>query len=621
MAKTITKEEKIERAPAKESAPPKTPSPKKQGENLERSTIQTMKIAAVRWLKPNWKIMSGAIAANVAVGALTGSLPIFLQKSLGALFDPQSQIPLYFISGAIFFLLTFRATATYIGNFLNAYLGLRIMTGVQLDLFQHFLLADYHIIGSQHSGQMVASFMNEARMVDGLIGGQAVILLRYFITLIGVFGAMIYINWQLSLFVIGFMPFVFFSMFSYGKLVREYFNKSMSQTGNINAHIVEAARGAKIIRAYGKEKQELTMAQGRITELLRNMARVQRARAASGPSAELIVGIGMAMIFFYVGYQGRGGNFTQGDLVGFITAMLLIYQPLKALAGAQASIQIARAACDRVLGRLEVKSKIISLPNAPKLLIESEREKRRIHFDKVSFRYPDTKKLVLRNISFGAHPNEMIALVGHSGGGKSTIFNLLERFYDVNQGSIKIDGQDIRKVDIASLRQSISLVLQDIFLFDDNIANNIAYARPHATKAEVIQAAKLAHAHEFIEEMPQGYETKIGENGQRLSGGQRQRIAFARAALRDTPILLLDEPTSALDSESEEALQQGLSGLAKGRTVIIIAHRLSTIKNADRIFVIDSGQVIERGAHQKLMARGGVYKNLYNKQFLDDRDS
>jgi subfamily B ATP-binding cassette protein MsbA len=616
IAKKVAK--KTARVKPKE-APSKKKKIEKQKKKNERSTIQVMRIAMRRWLKPHWKIMTGAVIANLIVGAATGAFPVFIQQSLDILFDPKSQIPLFAVSGGVLVLLTVRAAATYVGNFLNAYTGLNIMTSVQYDLFKYFLLADFHVIGSQHSGQLVASFMNEARQVDGLIGGALVLLLRHGVTLLGVLGGMIYINWQLACFVLITMPPVFYFMIAYGQKARSHFNNSMAQTGNINAQIIETARGAKIIRAYGTEARELKKSKTRIKELLRNMARVQRARSASGPSAELIVGFGMAAIFFYVGYHGRAGNFSQGDLVGFITAMLLIYQPLKSLAGAQAGIQIARAATERVLARLDTKSIIVSPPQAPKLKIHKNQKKVRILFKDVVFGYPGFANNVLHGITFRVRPNQMVALVGHSGGGKSTILNLLERFYNVNSGLVKIDQQNVNEVSIKSLRESMSLVLQDVFLFDDTIAKNIAYAKPRATRKEIIAAAKLAHAHEFIKKMPQGYNTPIGEDGRSLSGGQRQRISFARAAFRNAPILLLDEPTSALDSESEEALQKGLRSLMKKRTVIIIAHRLSTIRSADNIFVVEQGRIIQSGKHEELMKTKGVYKNLYDTQFSNHK--
>lgn len=594
---------------------------KRAQEKLSRSTIQVFKLAFSRWLKPNWKIMAGAILCNVIVGASTGFFPIFIKESLDILFNPQSNIPLFAISAAVFSLLAIRATSTYLGNFLNGYIGLRIVTAVQHDLFKHFLTSDYNVIGNQHSGQLVSSFMNEARQVDGLIGGQVVLLLRHAITLIGILGGMIYINWKLSSFVLVFLPFIFYFMFAYGKLAREYFKDTMMQTGNINEQILEISRGAKIIRAYGTEKREIKKAEVGITELLKNMARVQRVKSASGPSSELLIGFGMAALFFYVGYQGRAGNFTQGDLIGFITAMLLIYQPLKSLSGAQASLQISRVATERVIDRLDTKSTLFIPAKVSKLKIDPESKKMRILFKDVSFSYPGTNKKVLDGVNFNVMAGEMRALVGNSGSGKSTVFNLLERFYDIDKGSIKIDGQDIKNISIESLRRSISLVLQDVSLFDDTIAKNIAYAKSSATKKEVIAAAKLSYAHEFIVEMPEGYETKIGENGSRLSGGQRQRISFARAALRDSPILLLDEPTSSLDSKSEEILQKGLKELMKNRTTLIIAHRLSTIQNADKIFVVDKGTIVERGNHSELLKKNGVYSNLYRTQLLKNDDA
>ena len=591
-----------------------------QTEQPKKKIIEVVRIAMRKWLLPQWKLLASAILANVLVGILTGSFPVFIQQSLDALFDPKSSIPLILISGAIFTLLTMRALATYLGNFLNGYLGMKILNSVQVDLFKYFLFSDFDTIHSQHSGKVISSSMNEAQAVNGLIGAQLIFLLRHFITLIGVLGGMIYINWELSFFILSFMPIVFYSMFRYGKLVRNHSVTAITQMGNLASQILETTHGAKIIRAYGKESEELEKYKVAIQERLRTAARTTRLSSASSPSAEVVVGFGMGALFFYVGYQGRAGEFSQGDLVGFITAMLLIYQPLKALATAQVAIQIALVGTERVLQKVELQSTISIKSSAPDLEIDSTNKQPRIAFENVSFRYPRTEIDVIRSINFSVTPNEMVALVGHSGGGKSTLFNLLERFYDVNGGAIKIDGQDIRDVNLKSLRRALSLVLQDVFLFDDSIAKNIAYARPNATQEEIIAAAKLAYAHDFIETTPDGYDTRIGENGKNLSGGQRQRISFARAALRNSPILLLDEPTSALDTESEEALQKGLQSLMKERTVLIIAHRLSTIKNADRILVVGDGQIVESGTHQALMDKAGAYKRLYDAQFANSKE-
>ena len=578
--------------------------------------IPIAKIAARKWLVPHWKIMAAALATGLIVGLSTGAFPLFISNSVDILFDKSSQVPLWGISLAVFLLLFVRASATYANGFLNTYLAQKIGMDVQYDLLKHFLFNDYGETTKEHSGKIVSSFMNEAKQVNALIGSQIVVFLRNNVTLIGVFGSMIYINWRLSLFVIVLLPLVFFAMQFFSTQARQSSVDAFKNTGSIGQHIVETVRGAKIIRAFGAEKRELDQAQQKIKTLLRNIMRTQRAKAASGPSSELLVGIGIAFLFFYVGLQGRSGSFSQGDLVGFITALLLIYQPLKAVAGGLSEVKIAAGATQRVFDKLNVKAKITSPPRAKKLTINPKTKGELICFEKVSFAYPGYKNRALSDISFSIKAGTTTALVGLSGGGKSTIFNLLERFYDPNQGRIVINGQDIRQISLASLRQSISLVLQNVFLFDGTIIDNIAYAKKNAKKREIIAAARLANADEFIQNLPQGYQTEISEDGQTLSGGQRQRIAFARAALRAAPILLLDEPTSALDSKSEMAIQTGLRKIRQNRTTLIIAHRLSTIKDADQILVIDQGQIAEQGTHRQLIASGQIYAKLYREQSL-----
>ena len=594
---------------------------KKKIDKAQEDKFKVFRRAMRLWLLPYWKIMLGAILANVIVGMSTGALPVFIQYSIDILFDPESAVPLIAISLAVFFLLATRAIFTFVGNFLRSYVVQRITAKVQYDLFENLIYSDYEVVSSRHSGQILTSLLQEAQQVNIVIAATPINLMRNGITLLGIFASMFIINWRLASFVALTVPFVFLSMRFFGRRTKKSFNKMMNKTGNWGSHILEVARGMRIIKAYGTEERELDRSKKKMGEVIRNGMRTQRAQMASGPSAELLVGFGMAAIFFYVGYEGRAGNFSQGELVGFIAAMLLVYQPLKATATLHASIQQGLVATQRLFTRLDIKSKITSPSHLPELKIEKNDPQHRICFEGVKFKYPGSHIPALKEVNLNIRPGEMVALVGRSGGGKSTILNLLQRFYDVDEGRVQIDGQDIREVQVASLRRSMALVLQDVFLFDDTIAANIGYAKEDASFDEIVKAAKIANAHDFIMDLPKNYDARIGENGALLSGGQRQRLAFARAALRDAPILLLDEPTSALDSESEHAIQEAMQQLLKNRTVIVIAHRLSTIMNADKIFVVHEGQVVEGGTHKDLLEKNGTYARLYKTQFSSAQTS
>lgn len=378
-----------------------------------------------------------------------------------------------------------------------------------------------------------------------------------------------------------------------------------------NTFIVESLTGLRIVKAYGQEDQQISRARATIDRVLDYTMRALRARAAASPAIEGLAGFAVGAIIYVGGYQSMQGNLTAGEFMGFITALLAVYQPLRSVANIQTILQEGVSAGTRVFSILDQKDAILDTPNAKPLKIENGE----ISFDQVSFQYAGRDIPALNDVSIHVPAGKTVALVGQSGSGKSTLLNLVLRFFDVSGGQIQIDGQDIRSVDLNSLRRATALVTQDPFLFDDTIANNISYGKQDFSQADIEQAAKQAAAHEFIVDMPEGYQTRVGESGLRLSGGQKQRIAIARAMLKDAPILLLDEATSALDTASEQKVQTALTQLMKGRTSLVIAHRLSTIMHADEIFVMREGQVVEHGTHTQLLDKRGVYADLYERQF------
>ena len=400
-----------------------------------------------------------------------------------------------------------------------------------------------------------------------------------------------------------------------GRRMRRVSANTQAEIGQLTTLLSQTFQGARLVKAYGMEDYEERRAAGLFERLFALIDRATRTRSRASPMMETLGGAAIAIVILYGGHQVIVGTRTPGAFFSFITALLLAYQPLKSLANLNASLQEGLAAAQRIFQVLDVEPTIRDMPGAQPLCVAGGE----IRFDRVRFGYAPGA-VALDDVSLTVPPGRTVALVGASGAGKSTILNLIPRFFDVEEGSIAIDGQDIRSVTLASLRGAVALVAQEVTLFDDTLRANIAYGRFGAAATDIEAAARAAGADEFIRELPNGYDTQVGEHGVRLSGGQRQRLAIARAMLKDAPILLLDEATSALDSESERQVQAALRTLIRGRTTLVIAHRLSTVQGADLICVVDRGRIAESGRHTELLARGGLYARLYAMQFADERD-
>lgn len=569
------------------------------------------------YLRPYLWLLGLSILANVIIAATTGALPWFIQQAIDEVFNAKNEMMLVAVPLGVIAISLVKALATYASNVIMHFVGQRSTSNLQRDLFARLVRGDLAYISSQHSGTYLSIFMNDATRLRTTVSQIIVALVRHLLTIFALIGFMFTINWHLALiYTVIVVPMGISSMRKLGRVTRNASRKSLEETGGLSTLLAETLGGLRIVKAYGQESDQIDRAGSTIDRVLEFTMRGLRARAAAVPAIEGLGGVAVGTIIFVGGYQSMQGNLTAGEFMGFITALLAVYQPLRSVANMQTVLQEGVAAGKRVFAILDQHDAIIDAPDAKTLTVNNAS----LRFDNVVFQYDGREIPALNGVTVEAQAGQTIALVGASGSGKSTLLNLVLRFFDVGNGKIEIDGQDIRSVTLDSLRAATALVTQDPFLFDDSVANNIAYGAPNATQADIERAATLAAAHEFIVDMPDGYETRVGESGMRLSGGQKQRIAIARAMLKDAPILLLDEATSALDTASEQKVQGALNELMKGRTSLVIAHRLSTIMHADCIFVMQDGRVVEQGKHDELLIQDGVYADLHQKQFDNEAE-
>lgn len=540
-------------------------------------------------------------------GPSQSSLPFGLEFSTA----DNGDIPLiYFICVGIVIVMGLKALATYISGVQLNYAGQKVVEKIQVQLFSRLVRADLSWIQQTHSGRFISTFMSDANRIRGTMTETVVNLTRHLFTVIGLWVYLYYLDPKMALLMSAIIPFAAINVRKLGKRNRKASTKTLSETGGLSALILEALDGLRVVKAYGQENSEIKRASGLIGTLVAHQMKAVKAKAAASPTTEFLTGIGIALVIFYAQSQVQNGTLSVDAFIGFMAAVMLAYQPLKAVANQFTMLQDGVAALSRIFPMLDREPLIVDTPGVKDLVIT----KAAVHFKGVSLRYSDST-LAVENIDLRIEHGQSVALVGPSGSGKSTLLNMVPRFYDATGGGLFIDGQDVRSISLASLRQASSLVTQDPFLFDDSVRANIAYGSPDATQEEIEAAAEKAAAHDFISRLSQGYDTRVGEAGSKLSGGQRQRIAIARALLKNAPILLLDEATSALDTASELQVQKALDTLMEGRTTLVIAHRLSTIMHADKIYVVDGGHVKEQGTHQELIALDGLYAELYRTQF------
>ena len=551
-----------------------------------------------------------ALVFMILVALATAALAYMMKPIIDSGFAHPKLDILLWACGAVFLTFVVKGGASYGESVVMTFVGQRIISDIQNSLFKQLMKLDLAYFHNTPSGELLSRFTNDVNMMRNAMENTLLNLGKDLILLVCLIVLMFHRDPMLAtiafpVFLIAVLP-----ILKIGKRMRKVTFHTQDQHAVLTNQLSQTFQGIRVVKAYGMEKAESNRIEQQINTIFNLIYKATRIRSASHPIMEILAGFAIACVMAYGGWEVMNNIRTPGDFASFITALLLIYDPLKRLSNLNARLQEGIAAAYRVIQILDMPPKIQN-SNNPRRLTHVPGH---IEFRDVTFNYQKQKRLTLEHLSFEAKPGQTIALVGASGAGKSTIINLIPRFYDIAKGEILIDGINIKELDISDLRQHIALVSQEIALFDRSIFDNIAYSEKSISMEEVIAAAKSAAAHEFIERLPNGYDTYVGENGVKLSGGQRQRIAIARAMLKDAPILLLDEATSALDTDSERQIQDALSRLMKGRTTILVAHRLSTVIDADWIYVLDHGKLVESGGHHDLLKHDGVYARLWKKQ-------
>jgi subfamily B ATP-binding cassette protein MsbA len=548
----------------------------------------------------------------IIISALaTAGVAWLLDPAIKKIFVEKDTKLLFVIPALIVFAFMLKSVATYMIRVKTIKVSYNVVKNIQILMADKILKSDTAFIASKHSGKFISNFTNDTGVLLGVINGIAISAIKEFFTLIALMSLMFYQNWRLSILAIIMIPIAAFFSKTLGKRMGKYVNKSLEASEVFTKFLSEILKATSVIKIFQREEEESKNFKNVIEKRIETMTQVERTRLGAGPVMETITGMAIAIVVFYGGYLSINNQIEIGSFFSFLTALMLAYQPVRALAGVNIGISEGIMAAKRIYSLLDTANQISDNSEGKILNIKNKD----IVFDNVNFAYPDGTT-ALKNITTKIKGGSTVALVGKSGSGKSSFINLLPRFYSVKNGTIKIDEQDISNVTLKSLRKEIAVVSQDVILFDDTVEANIAYGRLGASKEDIILASKNAAADEFIRELPDGYETIVGENGLKLSGGQKQRLSIARAMLKNSSIILLDEATSALDTESEAKVKYAIDNLIKNRTTIVIAHRLSTIKNADKIIVLSEGSLVEEGTHEELLIKSNTYKKLYSQEIV-----
>ncbi len=555
------------------------------------------------------KIFLAALFSILVAGSTSG-IAWLLDPAIKKIFIEKDETLILMIPAFIVITFATKGISLYLAKSTMINVGEEIKKLLQFDMISSLINADTKLIDGKHSGKFISNLTYDVSHITNMLSDAVLALFKDSLTLMGLLIVMFYQNWKLSLISIIMIPLASIAAKTLGKRISKVATEAQERSGFLNSYLIELFKNHKLIKIFQKENYEIKRSDEHLEILKNKNAKIRNVYVRVSPIMETFTGIMIAILIFYSGKLILENEININNFFSFLAAMMLAYQPVRSLATINMAVNQGLSAARRILPIIDNINEIRDDTDAKELSIQ----KANVIFENINFRYEENNDIVLNNINLNINGGKMSALVGHSGSGKSTILNLIPRFYNADSGDIKIDDQSIYKTKINSLRNKISLVSQDTTLFDDTIRNNIAYAKMDATGDEIVEAAKLSYSEEFINDLPYKYDTIIGENGVRLSGGEKQRISIARAMLKKSPIILLDEATSSLDSETEEKIQNAINILTKNKTTIVIAHRLSTILNSDKIFVVESGKILAAGKHEDLLKNSNQYKSFYEKQ-------
>lgn len=570
-------------------------------------SLKLMKRLLKTYLLPHRMAVAGGLFFMMMEALMTASLAQLMQPLMDRILGGKETnliVPFGFIILATF---AIRGGSSYMHSIIMNKVGQSIVGDIQKDLFTHFMRLDLAFFHANPSGQLISRVINDVNVMRTAVLESTAGFGKSLLTLFFLIIVMFIQDWKLSIMALVIFPFATFFVANIGRKIRKVSKSIQGETANLSDRLSQIFQGIRQVKAYGAENHEAMRAGAAIDLVRKLIIKSVRIGNMATPVNELLIGSVVCGLVIYGGFEIAEGRMSIGQLVAFLAAFTLAYEPMKKLARLNNAVQMGIGAAERVFEMMDIQPRIDNKPDAIRL---NERNPN-VEFENVFFFYVSKEARALEGVSFTAQPGTVTALVGPSGGGKSTIINMIPRFYDPESGSVKINGHDLRDVTVESLRQHIALVSQDITIFDDTVEANIAYGAANYSAEDIRKAAQAAAAHDFIENLEAGYQTRLGEDGVKLSGGQKQRISIARAILRNAPILLLDEATSALDNESEKAVQKALQELEKGRTTIVIAHRLSTVQTADQIIVLDKGKIVEQGRHTDLLQMNGLYARMY----------